>query len=291
MPNWIQKLTDKIYLRGVPNILYRLRNFTKKHDGIYTDPKGIRIKLNLDNYFQNNIRYGYYEYEVRTLVENSLKAGDIFLDIGANIGYMTLLAANKVGDKGRVFSFEPNPDVLPYLQENVRFNKLRNTTIENSAVSKSNGVATLYCGIEHALSTMQADTGLLQIKNTVTTKTISIDDYLEKNNVPVDRISLVKIDTEGHEYSVLDGMRGLIQNGKASFIIENNYLALKSAGVNLEIILNEFFFNNKYLVYWLESKNNNYIFSLKKVRKTIIDSSSISDYNFRNGDFYVVPHG
>lgn len=108
----------------------------------------------MDNYFQNNIRYGYYEYEVRTLVENSLKAGDIFLDIGANIGYMTLLAANKVGDKGRVFSFEPNPDVLPYLQENVRFNKLGNTTIENSAVSKSNGEATLYCGVEHALSTM-----------------------------------------------------------------------------------------------------------------------------------------
>lgn len=132
---------------------------------------------------------------------------------------------------------------------------------------------------------------MLQIKNTVTTKTISIDDYLEKNNVPVDKISLVKIDTEGHEYSVLDGMRGLIKNGKSSFIIENNYLALKSAGVNLEIILNEFFFNKKYLVYWLESKNNNYVFSPEKVRKTIIDSSSVSDYNFRNGDFYVVPHG
>jgi|GEM_PF-4406551 len=65
---------------------------------------------------------GCFDYEIRRLIENYLKPGDVFLDVGANMGYFTAVAANVVGPQGQVHSFEPAFQYADYIQELIDLN-------------------------------------------------------------------------------------------------------------------------------------------------------------------------
>jgi FkbM family methyltransferase len=288
--NLFIKFTDNYYLRGLPNLLFRSRHFFNSNDGFYSDPNGIRIKLDLDNYFQNNIRFGYYEYSVRTLIKLFIKESDYVLDIGGNIGYMSLLFANIVGENGKVFCFEPNPELIPVINANILINDFKNIEVINSAVGNVEGLADFYCGIEHSLSTLITGSEVLQIKKTFKVPVVTIDAYLKKNNIDFNKVKFVKIDVEGFEYNVLKGMTELIQSRKAMFVIESNPPAQKPLGINLIIILKEFFFENGYKIYWIESKSNKSFFYKKKLIKIEIDFNNVKDFINRSGDFFAQPN-
>jgi FkbM family methyltransferase len=288
--NLFVKFTDDYYLRGLPNLLFRFRKLFKSNDGFYFDPNGIKVKLDLDNYFQNNIRFGYYEYSVRALIKLYTKESDLVLDIGGNIGYMSLLFANIVGKKGKVFCFEPNPELIPVLHENVLINDFKNIEVINAAVGNIEGEANFYCGFEHSLSTMITGSEVLQIKKTFKVPVVTIDHYLKKNNIDLSKVKFVKIDVEGFEYNVLKGMMELIQLRKSMFIIESNPPAQKPLGIDLEIILKEFFFLNGYKIFWIESKSNKSFFYKKKLIKIEIDINNVKDFINRSGDFFAQPN-
>jgi len=133
-----------------------------------------------------------------------LHEGDIVVDVGANIGFTTLLFGQLVGEKGQVFAFEPNPKVFSYLQYNVKVNKFKNVELYNYACGE--GSAELFlndCG--------KKDTGnhLTKVECKERVKVVTLDHML---GCKVTRnIKLLKVDTEGYEKFVFLGATRILQ--------------------------------------------------------------------------------
>src|SRR2546422_5286600 len=87
---------------------------------------------------------GIYEPLVTELIQNEVKTGDVVLDIGAHIGYYTLMFAELVGPHGKVFAFEPVPSNFALLQKNVQFNGYHSVALIQKAVSDKEGKAVIY---------------------------------------------------------------------------------------------------------------------------------------------------
>jgi protein-L-isoaspartate O-methyltransferase len=82
---------------------------------------------------------GSYEIDKQLAIKNSLKPGQVFYDIGANVGYYSLLAAKCVGNTGAVIAFEPLPRNIVYLTSHLRLNKITNTILLQKALSDHSG--------------------------------------------------------------------------------------------------------------------------------------------------------
>ncbi len=87
---------------------------------------------------------GGYENVETQLFESHIKEGDVVLDLGANIGYFTLIAAKCVGANGKVYAFEPDPTNFSFLKRSVEINNYKNVVCEQKAVSNKNGVVKLF---------------------------------------------------------------------------------------------------------------------------------------------------
>ncbi|HEX9988535.1 MAG TPA: FkbM family methyltransferase [Chloroflexia bacterium] len=148
-----------------------------------------------------------------SIIENELKEGDVVLDIGANIGYYTILAARRVGPRGRVFAFEPDPRNFALLQKNLRANGCTNVHVERKAVSDCTGTINLYLNELNKGDHTIYDVGGRQ---SVEVGAVRLDDYFSKYGGKID---LIKIDVQGAEGKVLLGMRGLLERNKQVRII------------------------------------------------------------------------
>lgn len=150
---------------------------------------------------------GSYELEKQSVFERLVKPGDIVFDIGANVGFYTLLASTMIGPTGHVYAFEPLPRNLEYLRRHIALNKLTNVTVFDSAVSEQTGVARFGCGT--------SATGALSDDGEFSVKTIALDE-LDASLPPP---SLLKIDVEGAELSVLRGAQRLLKLHKPSILL------------------------------------------------------------------------
>ena len=145
------------------------------------------------------------------IIKRSINEGDIVVDLGANIGYYTLIAAKLVGNKGKVFSFEPEPKNFEILKKNVEINGYQNVILEQKAVSDVNEKTNLYLsqGIgTHSLKPNQNTT-----MKTIPIESIRLDDYFKNLNL-TNKINFVKIDVEGAEFNVLSGMDNILKQSK-----------------------------------------------------------------------------
>jgi FkbM family methyltransferase len=163
-------------------------------------------------------RTGCYERPVQELIEASLRTGDVFLDVGANVGFFTLLAARRVGAAGRVVAFEPVPANVGVLQRNLLVNRLRNVTVIPRAVAESAGVEDLWLtdcpggGTLTSVGQRPADA-----QQELRVSTLSLDEWIDGNPGPV---RLIKVDVEGAELPVLRGMAGLVRRHRPVLLIE-----------------------------------------------------------------------
>ncbi len=173
-----------------------------------------------DLYFANR------EYEPQTLryLADQLPDGGVFVDIGANTGILSLVAAARVGPGGRVFSFEPNPSVLDELRRHVAINGFEDRIQTfGLALSDAAGVAELHVSdASTGLSSLVVDTApcadtLRASGRSVTVRTGRFDDWI--TDAGVDRVDLVKIDVEGAEDDVLDGMRESLAAGRIARVV------------------------------------------------------------------------
>ncbi len=140
----------------------------------------------------------------------SLREGDTVVDVGANVGYYTLIAASLVGPEGRVYAFEPDPRSFSLLERNVRLNGFSNVVLERKAVADQAGTLRLYLAPEnkgdhriYAPSDEQRDW--------IEVEAITLDDYFGERAAEVD---LVKIDTQGAELSILRGMSRILESSE-----------------------------------------------------------------------------
>ena len=144
-----------------------------------------------------------------------VSAGDWVIDVGANVGTYTLALGRLVGPTGRVISFEPITETAEVLSAAVRWSGLRNVTILNAAASSGSA--------EVGLSLTNAATGLPDYF----TATINADGDKKVLTVAIDslqlshRVAFVKIDAEGHERAVLEGMTRLLERDRPILIVED----------------------------------------------------------------------
>ncbi|HEX2079709.1 MAG TPA: FkbM family methyltransferase [Longimicrobium sp.] len=144
---------------------------------------------------------GTYEREQTRLFQQHIRPGATVLDVGAHVGYYTLLAAVLAGESGRVHAFEPNPQNADFLRRHVRINALGNVRVEQAAVSDQAGTARFDFGTG-------SGTGHLAAGGALEVRTIRLDDYCAEHALAP---AAVKIDVEGAEVSVLEGARQMLE--------------------------------------------------------------------------------
>lgn len=171
-----------------------------------------------------------YEPIQTQIVKKYVKEGDIVLDIGANVGYYTLLFAQLVGSKGRVFSFEPDPVNFDLLRKSVDLNGYQNVTLIQKAVSNKNGKLKLYIGKENRAINRIYDAGINDTKDSIEIDTIFLDDYFKDHDLKID---FVKIDVEGSESGVIEGMPLILKKSKnLKIMTEFDPFLMKKFGVD-----------------------------------------------------------
>jgi FkbM family methyltransferase len=188
-------------------------------DGVHSIGRGLKMDLRFDQFADQLVYYDAVEPGVFRTMLGRLRPGDVFVDIGANIGYYTLWASQIVGPTGRVLSFEPQPDIFARMSANVRMNGLTNVTPHGFALGEQLGELTLYIpdnslGFGHASMSPQD----WQNPTSVRVPVKRLDDVL--SGCP--RIDLIKIDAEGAELSILKGARRTIAAHQPTVVAELN---------------------------------------------------------------------
>ena len=149
------------------------------------------------------------------LLESLLSAGDWAIDVGANIGHYTKRMSDLVGKQGRVVAFEPVSDTFSLLAANARNYKNQNVTLLNAAASDKSGITGI--SVPHFANGLSNyyEASLVANGDGLPVLTLAIDSL----GLP-SRVRLVKIDAEGHELSVLNGMQVLLKRDKPVLIVE-----------------------------------------------------------------------
>jgi FkbM family methyltransferase len=168
--------------------------------------------------------YGTFEISETRLVQAFLRPGMTFLDVGAHIGYYTLIGARLVGESGRVFSFEPGAETRALLAANVSRNAFHNVQIHAEALSDTTGAVGFYPSTEaenYGISSIVAPSDGRPAP--VTVASVSLDDFATRAG---GRIDLIKMDVEGAELLVIrGGARVLSGPGAPTIIFEAHTLA------------------------------------------------------------------
>jgi FkbM family methyltransferase len=175
---------------------------------------GVRMDLDTSEAIQGQMAAGNYEPAESKWVRRHLRPGSVFVDVGANFGWFTTLALSCVGSSGHVFAFEPSPVAFATLRR--ALGRYGNVTLINAAVGRQPGEITIYLpnsGPVHSPSVF-ASPGDFRGERV---PMVSLDRCEALSDVPI--IDMVKIDVEGSEPDVVDGMKGLIAAGRVHRVL------------------------------------------------------------------------
>ena len=170
----------------------------------------------IDNGVEHSLYYfGTYEKGTLQFIREHLKPGQVFLDIGANIGLMSLFAAQCVGKQGHVYAFEANPETAKILRHNLHINAVKNTDVIEKAIGNANGNIKLYANwqVNRGGATLIKPA---EAKESYEVELTRINDFSELRELP---IAMVKIDVEGFELDVLKGMSDLLKRESPPMLI------------------------------------------------------------------------
>jgi FkbM family methyltransferase len=160
-----------------------------------------------------------WEPHVTSRLRRLLRPGYVFIDVGANVGYFTLLAASLVGAQGKVIAFEPNPANCDLLNLSIEENGFDNVRLYPHAVADREQTVHVYSSPSHSLSIVMGehsshDAPQGYIYHSV--RAVQLDSFL----IDIDRIDVVKIDTDGNEPQVLAGMSTLVRRHRPVLFLE-----------------------------------------------------------------------
>jgi FkbM family methyltransferase len=167
-------------------------------------------------------RFGTTEPAVQEALADALAPGDVFYDLGANVGFFTLIAAKAVGPTGHVHAFEPEPETAAELRANVALNSLGQVQVHEVAITDSVGEAKLTNSKNKLRSRLDQ-------RGTITVPTTMID------ALDLPPPNLVKIDVEGAESRAIAGMRRTIRESQPTLLCEMHIVGtVKRASQMLE---------------------------------------------------------
>ena len=185
--------------------------------------KNIFFYLENDRYIGKRVALGKYEPYETKLILRQVKAGDVVVDVGANIGYYTILLADKVEKSGKVYAFEPDITSFEILKKNIKENNLKNVVAVNAAVGSKVGKLKLHKSKDNLGDHKLYGDG----KNIEEIKIIKLDDYLADI-----KIDLIKVDTQGWDPEVIKGSEKLIKKNKPVIFMEYSPASYKVAKLN-----------------------------------------------------------
>jgi FkbM family methyltransferase len=200
------------------------------------------IDLRLNEHMQSQIFwYGYYSRDIVMALDGLLSPGMVVFDVGANIGEISLCAAKRVADGGRVYCFEPMPALYETLTYNLSRNELAHAHPIRMGVSNKLGMAQIYRSESNFKDgTVHDGLGTLYPMNNRTTpagkiQLTSLDAFCQEKQI--DRLDLIKIDVEGSELDVLMGGKQTLKRYRPRLIIEVQNQTAEAGGANAEDVL------------------------------------------------------
>jgi len=157
--------------------------------------------------------FGSYALLIVEAMRELLHAGEIFFDVGANVGYLSAIAAGLVGESGQVHSFEPVPAYFEKLRRLALLNPEYSIRPNQCAAGETSGVSTIYVTREPGQSTLVPSyKAAPEIVSTLEVPVVRLDSYIEAQGI--DRVALIKIDAEGFELPILRGLQGYFERSR-----------------------------------------------------------------------------
>lgn len=211
------------------------------------------------------------EYET-SIFKKNIKKGDVVLDIGAHIGYYTLIAAQAVGNEGKVYSFEPDPKNFALLKKNIRENRYRNVVPINMAVADKKGSLRLFLNEENTGDHRIYSS--LDRRKAIKIRTVTLDDFFKDKDK---RINMIKIDIQGSEVRAFKGGIKLIElNRKVKILTEFWPYGLRLSGSSAKEYA-DLLINNNFKLFNLEENTK---------KKTIIAERELLFLSDSDADNY-----
>ncbi len=162
---------------------------------------------------------------IHRLLDQLVRPGATVVDVGANIGYNTVHAARLAGPRGRVIALEPTPDNLEVLRRNVESAQLENVLIEPLAAGRALGIRDFFVrGARSAVNSLFAESCYASVTDVLKVAVSPLDDVVKG------AVDVVKIDVEGAEIDVLEGMARLLRAPPKALIVEWHPLLQTMAG-------------------------------------------------------------
>jgi FkbM family methyltransferase len=196
--------------------------------------KQFKISIHDNNEVLSNIIRATQTYSHGDLivVDQIVQACDYVLDLGANIGWYSLFAAQIVGDTGKVFAFEPNEKNYKKLLHNIEMNSLTETVLPYPyAILDQNKSGNLKCSLtnfgDHILNPL---IDLPHHPGDQLVECICLDDFFQKEKIDPARISLIKLDIQGSEIAAFNGMKKFFANHRPAILTEYSPLHFKALG-------------------------------------------------------------
>ena len=179
------------------------------------DVAGVRMALDrADASVSVQIAEGAYEPHVGATIDRLLGPGDVFVDVGANVGYHAFRASPRVGDDGRVIAVEANPENARLIAYTIAVNSLTNVELVPLALAATRGYVNFGTHVGSNGGFLPDDEHTTDSGRGTIVPTMALDD------LDLDRVSVVKIDVEGAEGIVIDGAYATIERLRPSFVME-----------------------------------------------------------------------
>ena len=181
-----------------------------------------------------------YEAEEIQLVKRMIKPGMTVVDIGANIGYFTVIFSKLVGENGRVFAFEPEPENLTYLNENIAANQCKNVEVAPIALADKKGQVDFFVPERTRSTSSMVASNLIYEKGAkrISVGTESLDEFLSGKQVS--QVDFIKIDVQGAESIVFSGAKQVLSQDHLGLMMEFWPFGMEKAGADVREYLQMF---------------------------------------------------
>jgi FkbM family methyltransferase len=209
---WVLKMIepfqdDILKHKAIRVLLRKFYNISSPDEWILTELEGVKIYINtLDvGLFRSFIIQRKYEEGTTKVFKRILRKGMTVIDIRACTGYYSLIASKIIGEKGKIFAFEPHPINYKWLKRGIEINSFTNVIPINKAIADRNGSIRLFCSTKNI-----SDHSVVFTENRgyVEVEAITLDKFCQENQILPD---VVKIDIEGAELLALRGMEKTIE--------------------------------------------------------------------------------
>lgn len=212
---------------------------------------GVQMKLNLDDLLQQHIfTYGYYEKDATEMWKHCIKGAKNVVDIGANVGYYSIITA-KYGPKDvQIYSFEPMTRTNQRAWENIKLNAFNNIHLQKLAVSDTTKKETIAMGESANWGGSKIVHDAVSDKvHSEQIETVTLDAFVAEHNIQ--QIDVVKMDIEGYEPFALKGMQASLAKFKPIVFIEIEEVLLSKFNYKAEDVF-QYFWNLGYSAYTIQ---------------------------------------